>query len=52
MTDRLDALKQHKKDVLEVGKGIECGMNLAGFNDLRVGDIIQMYEEVQLPGKL
>ncbi|EJF66017.1 initiation factor 2 [Dichomitus squalens LYAD-421 SS1] len=49
---RLDALKQHKKDVVEVGKGIECGMNLADFNDLRVGDIVEMYEEVLSPGKL
>lgn len=49
---RLDTLKQHKKDMLEVARGTECGMNLAGFNDLRVGDIIEMYEEVSLPGKL
>ncbi|KAI0807397.1 initiation factor 2 [Fomes fomentarius] len=48
----LDTLKQHKKDMTEVGRGSECGLNLAGFNDLRMGDIIQMYEEVQLPGKL
>ncbi|PIL24155.1 hypothetical protein GSI_13908 [Ganoderma sinense ZZ0214-1] len=49
---RLDTLKQHKKDMLEVARGTECGMNLAGFNDLRVGDVIEMYEEVTLPGKL
>ncbi|KAI1794532.1 initiation factor 2 [Ganoderma leucocontextum] len=49
---RLDTLKQHKKDMLEAARGTECGMNLAGFNDLRVGDIIEMYEEVSLPGKL
>ncbi|RDX56577.1 initiation factor 2 [Polyporus arcularius HHB13444] len=48
----LDTLKQHKKDMLEVSKGTECGLNIAGFNDLRVGDTIQMFEEVQLPGKL
>ena len=48
----LDTLKQHKKDMTEVGRGTECGLNLAGFNDLRVGDTIQMYEEVKLPGKL
>ena len=51
-TGRLDTLKQHKDDVLEVSKGIECGLNLADYNDLRTGDIIQMYEEVSFPGKL
>lgn len=38
--------------MLEVSKGIECGLNLADYNDLRTGDIIQMYEEVSFPGKL
>ena len=52
ISGRLDTLKQHKRDMLEVARGTECGMNLAGFNDLRVGDIIEMYEEVSLPGKL
>ncbi|KAI0372835.1 initiation factor 2 [Pilatotrama ljubarskyi] len=49
---RLETLRQHKNDVMELGKGSECGLNLADFNDLRVGDIVEMYEEVQLPGTL
>ncbi|EIW60058.1 initiation factor 2 [Trametes versicolor FP-101664 SS1] len=49
---RLDTLKQHKNDVMELAKGNECGLNLADFNDLRVGDIVEMYEEVELPGTL
>ncbi|KAI0647229.1 initiation factor 2 [Trametes meyenii] len=48
----LETLKQHKNDMMEVGKGSECGLNLAEFNDLRVGDVIEMYEEVKLPGTL
>ncbi|KAI0748310.1 initiation factor 2 [Daedaleopsis nitida] len=48
----LDTLKQHKKDMTEIGRGTDCGLNLAGFNDLRVGDTIQMFEEITLPGKL
>ncbi|KAI0636794.1 initiation factor 2 [Trametes polyzona] len=49
---RLDTLKHLKNDVMEISKGNECGLNLADFNDLRVGDVIEMYEEVQLPGTL
>ncbi|KAI0362312.1 initiation factor 2 [Trametes cingulata] len=49
---RLETLRQHKNDVMEIGKGIEGGLNLADFNDLRVGDIVEMYEEVQLPAIL
>ncbi|KAI0831491.1 initiation factor 2 [Trametes gibbosa] len=49
---RLDTLKQHKVDVMEISKGNECGLNLADFNDLRVGDTIEMYEEIELPGTL
>ncbi|KAH9901628.1 hypothetical protein C8Q73DRAFT_252680 [Cubamyces lactineus] len=49
---RLETLRQHKNDVMEIGKGSECGLNLADFNDLRVGDTIEMYEEVTLPGTL
>lgn len=48
----LETLKQFKKDMQEVAKGLECGLNLAGFDDLRVGDTIQMFEEVEMPGKL
>ena len=48
----MDTLKHLKNDVMEISKGNECGLNLADFNDLRAGDVIQMYEEVFLPGKL
>lgn len=37
---------------MELAKGNECGLNLADFNDLRVGDIVEMYEEIELPGTL
>ncbi|CDO72883.1 hypothetical protein BN946_scf185002.g68 [Trametes cinnabarina] len=48
----LETLKQHKNDVMEIGKGNECGLNLADFNDLRVGDVVEVYEEIKLPGTL
>jgi len=44
----LGSLKRFKDDVREVREGFECGMNIAGFNDLKVGDRIECYrvEEV------
>ncbi len=39
------SLKRFAEDVREVRKGYECGVGLAGFNDLDVGDVIQFYEE-------
>jgi translation initiation factor IF-2 len=41
----VSSLKRFSEDVREVRKGYECGVGLAGFHDLEVGDIIQSYEE-------
>ncbi|KAL5490258.1 IFM1 [Sanghuangporus weigelae] len=43
----LSALRMLKRDVLEVKKGLECGISLNDFNDLRAGDHLQFYEEVE-----
>ncbi len=45
---RLDSLKREKDDAREVREGLECGMKLAGFNDLKEGDVLEAYrvEEV------
>lgn len=43
----LDALKRFKDDVREVSAGYECGMNLANFQDVRDGDILEAYELVE-----
>lgn len=48
----LDALKQHKKDMLEAKKGTECGISLHDYDDLRDGDLIQMYQTIEIPGVL
>ncbi|KAG2115123.1 initiation factor 2 [Suillus discolor] len=48
----LDALKQHKKDLLEVKKGTECGISLQDYEELRNGDLIQMYQTIEIPGVL
>ncbi len=44
----LDSLKREKDDVREVREGMECGIKLAGFNDVKEGDVLEAYriEEV------
>jgi translation initiation factor IF-2 len=37
-----------KDDVKEVNFGYECGLNIANYNDIRIGDIIEAYEEVEV----
>jgi translation initiation factor IF-2 len=44
----LASLKRFKDDVKEVSAGYECGMNINGFNDIQVGDIIEGYEQVEV----
>ncbi len=51
-TGELGSLKRFKDDVKEVAKGYECGLNVANFNDIKVGDIIEAYEEVEVKQKL
>ena len=40
----LDTLKREKDDVREVREGMECGMKLAGFNDVKEGDVLEAYK--------
>ena len=47
-TGKLSSLKRFKDDVNEVKKGFECGMSIENFNDLKVGDIIEGYEQVEV----
>jgi translation initiation factor IF-2 len=48
----LGSLKRFKEDVKDVAAGYECGLNIDRFNDIRVGDIIEAYEEVEVKQKL
>ncbi|TVR73545.1 MAG: translation initiation factor IF-2 [Marinilabiliales bacterium] len=43
----LGSLKRFKDDVREVASGYECGLNITGYNDIKVGDIIEGYKEVE-----
>ncbi|MFP4844195.1 translation initiation factor IF-2 [Winogradskyella sp. PE311] len=51
-TGELDALKRFKDDVKEVGKGYDCGMQIKGFNDIVIGDVIEAFQEVEVKKKL
>jgi len=42
-TDKIDSLRRFRDDVREVGQNFECGIGLAGFNDLIEGDIIECF---------
>jgi len=44
----LESLRREKDDVKEVKFGMECGMNIKGFNDIKIGDIIEAYEIVEV----
>jgi translation initiation factor IF-2 len=46
-TGKLNSLKRFKDDVREVQKGFECGTGLEKFNDIKEGDIIEAFEEVE-----
>jgi translation initiation factor IF-2 len=48
----LGSLKRFKDDAKEVAAGYECGLNIKNFNDIKVGDIIEGYEEVEVKQKL
>ncbi len=47
-TGDLGSLKRFKDDVKEVTTGFECGLNIANYNDVKVGDLIEAYEEVEV----
>ncbi len=51
-TGELGSLKRFKDDVKEVNKGFECGLNIKNFNDIKVGDIIEGYDMVEIKAKL
>jgi translation initiation factor IF-2 len=51
-TGRLGSLKRFKDDVREVAQGFECGLNIENFNDIKEGDIIEGFEEVEIKRKL
>jgi len=49
---KLMSLRRFKDDAREVAEGFECGMGIEGFNDIKVGDIIEAYNQEQVERKL
>ncbi|RLJ65700.1 translation initiation factor 2 (bIF-2) [Lacinutrix venerupis] len=51
-TGELASLKRFKDDVKEVGKGYDCGMQIKNYNDIKEGDVIEAFHEVEVKKKL
>jgi len=49
---KIGSLKRFKDDVTEVKSGLECGLGIANFNDIKIGDIIEAFRVERRPGKL
>jgi translation initiation factor IF-2 len=48
----IGTLKRFKDDVKEVDAGYECGLNINGYNDIKVGDVIEAYKIIETKKKL
>lgn len=51
-TGHLGSLKRFKDDQKEVKRGFECGLNIDKYNDIKIGDIVEAFEEVEVARKL
>ena len=48
----LSSLKRFKDDAKEVAKGYDCGLQVKNYNDIRIGDVIEAYSQVEIKKKL
>jgi translation initiation factor IF-2 len=51
-TGELDSLKRYKDDAKEVRAGMECGLSLNGYNDIEIGDVLEVFEIQEIARKL
>ena len=51
-TGELSSLKRFKDDAKEVSKGYDCGMQIKGYNDIHIGDVLEAFQEVAVKKKL
>ncbi|WP_405208312.1 translation initiation factor IF-2 [Aquimarina sp. LLG6339-5] len=51
-TGELSSLKRFKDDVKEVSKGYDCGLQVKNYNDIKIGDVIESFQEVAVKKKL
>ena len=51
VADNLDvsSLRREKDDATEVREGFECGVTLGGYNDIKIGDVIETFELKEIP---
>ena len=49
---KLEQLKRFKDDAKEVGNGQECGMKIEGYDDIKVGDVLECYRRLEVKRKL
>jgi len=51
-TGELSSLKRFKDDAKEVAKGYDCGMQIKNYNEVKEGDVIEAFQEVEVKKKL
>ena len=51
-TGELGSLKRFKDDAKEVLSGMDCGLNIQGYNDIKVGDVVEAYTIEEIKRKL
>jgi translation initiation factor IF-2 len=49
---KISSLKRFKDDVRDVATGFECGIGIEGYNDVKVGDVIETYQFAEKPATL
>ena len=49
---RIGSLKRYKDDVKEVATGYECGISIANYNDVKIGDVIECYRQEEVKPEL
>ena len=52
LTTTLSSLKRFQDDVKEVSKGYDCGIQLKNYNDIKVGDVLEFYNELEVKKKI
>ena len=52
VTTELSSLKRFQDDTKEVSKGYDCGMQLKNYNDIKIGDILECFNELKIKKKL
>ena len=45
---KIESLKHFKEDVRKVKSGLECGIKIAGFDDVKIGDVFEIYEIIKI----